>query len=734
MSFLLRRCPFLFLLLVLEMVTTSRVQAQRRSARGIPATASPSADTTSGGASATPKKRTSKAAPKAVAQPVKSAGPAATAPAGPALARKPVIAPGIYRVRGLSNRVSRRLHLRADGTPDFVNINRYGYYEDKKALRAIGKAERRRQYHAARLLLEGYVARFGPTNFAKNTDMLWHLGQLLERDSQMVKAKAYYRLALKHSRSDSKRVQLYYDSLEEKSKDLYVPLKTYYDLVEYRKNLNTFHPPKGVYTSMGDAINSKAPDYGPALAGNDSILLFSSKRKRRGLTGVIDEDLYISHREGVGWTDAEPMPKPINSPNNEGSACLSKDGRTIYFARCECATCHGNCDLFTATLGKDGKWSTPKSLGNLVNSLAWDSQPTLSQGEDTLYFASDRLGGFGLSDIYFTHKLRNGQWSAAENAGPVINTRESEVSPFYHPLYHVLYFSSRGQLLNFGDFDIYKTYRVGGRWQEPKNIGPLVNGKGSEYYFTIDHESKNLYYARSEAQEINNLDLYSFPLPMEAQPLATTKVEGTLVDSVSSKPLKGIVSIIDTDNGIEVASKFIRPDGTFDFELIEGSHYAMLIQSPDFFSVEKQFTLKGDTVMTLLTNSIDYKLPLIFKNIEFEPGKASILSGMHSTLDRIAVFLVDHPTFRLSIAGHTDSRGDPEVNEKLSQDRAEEIRRYIERKGKLQPNRIESFGFGSSKPLKDELTEADAQVNRRVEFRLIKPEIAQPADGSGAWK
>ena len=712
MRVLLRRRCFLFLLVLLSVTAAPRAQAQRRPLKGVPAAASPSADTTSGGASAAPKKSIAKPAAPPAAKPT----------------------PGTYRVRDLNSRTSRKLHLRTDGTPDFVNINRYPFFEDKRALRAIAKTERRHEYHKTRLLLEDYVAKFGPTNFARNTDMLWRLGQLLERDSLNLKAKAFYRLALKHHRTDVTRVQLYYDSLEKKNQDLYVPLKTYYDLVEYRKNLNTFHPPKGVYTSMGDAINSPAPDYGPALAGNDSVLLFSSKRKRRGLTGVLDEDLYTSHREGVSWTDAEPLPKPINSPNNEGSACLSKDGRTIFFARCECATCHGNCDLFTATRGKDGKWSTPKALGAMVNSPAWDSQPTLSQGEDTLYFASDRLGGFGLSDIYYTHRLKNGQWSAAENAGPVINTSESEVSPFYHPLYHVLYFSSRGQLLNFGDFDIYKTYRVAGRWQEPHNIGPLVNGKGSEYYFTIDRESRNLYYARSEAKEINNLDLYSFPLPMEAQPLATTKVEGTLIDSVSSKPLNGIVSIIDTDNGVEVASKFIRPDGTFDFELIEGSHYAMLIQSPDFFSVEKQFALRGDTVMTLLTNSIDYKLPLIFKNIEFEQGKASILAAMHPTLDRISLFLVDHPTFRLNISGHTDTSGDPDVNEKLSQDRAEEIRRYIERKGKLQPNRIESFGFGSSKPLKDELTEADAQVNRRVEFRLIKPEIAQPADGSGAWK
>jgi len=667
--------------------------------------------------------------------------PAAAQRAAPPAKAPPMAArptPPTYRQRALRGRVARRLRVRADGTPDFPNVNRVAFFEDKKALRAIQKAERRHRYAEARTLLSAYVAQFGIENFYRNTDLLWHLGQLLQRDSSSARAqeqaKAYFRLALKHHRTDVRRVQLYYDSLEEKNADLYVPLKVYYEVVEYRKGLNTFHPPKNVYTNMGDAVNSKFPDYGPTLGAADTVLLFSSKRQiGKGLRTKEDENLYVAHLEAPNvWSDAQPLPKPINSVYNEGSACFSHDGRTIFFARCECPTCHGNCDLYTATLGKDGQWSNPKSLGPLVNSPGWDSQPTLSPKEDTLYFASDRLGGFGLSDIYYTVKAKNGQWGRALNLGPTVNTRESEVSPFFHPLYQVLYFSSRGQLLNFGDFDIYKTYRVGGRWQEPRNIGPLVNGKGSEYYFTIDSQSKNLYYARSEEKDLNNLDLYSFPLPMEAQPLATTQVAGTLLDSVSSRPLKGIVSIIDLDNGIEVASKYLRPDGSFDFELIEGSHYAMLIQSPDAFTVEKKFELKGDTVMTLLTNSIDYKLPLIFKNIEFEAGKSGILPSMHTTLDRITVFLVDHPTFRLSIAGYADGRGDPDENEKLSQDRAEEIRRYIERKGKLKPNRVESFGYGSSKPLKDEATEADARINRRVEFRLLRPDGDK---GTGAdWK
>ncbi|WP_019947714.1 OmpA family protein [Hymenobacter aerophilus] len=621
----------------------------------------------------------------------------------------------------MSAKVIRQLRARPDATPLFPNVNRLTYFRDKKALRAIQQAEKRKNWAAARNLLETYVGQFGTENFYRDTELLWRLGQLWERAGDEQRARAYFRLALKHRRQSLTKVQQYYDSLEQKETELYVPLKKYYELVEYRKSIATFRPPKGVYTSMGEAINSDKEDYGPTLNADANLLYFTSKRKTRGrLKEVSDEDIYQSRYENGLWTEAEPLPKPINSPYNEGSACITKDGKTLYFARCECPTCQGNCDLYEATL-QDGKWSMPKSLGPNVNSPAWDSQPTLSPGEDTLYFASDRLGGFGLSDIWFTVKNKAGQWTPAQNMGPVVNTRESEVSPFYHPLYHVLYFSSRGQLLNFGDFDIYKTYRTRGRWQEPINIGPLVNGKGSEYYFTIDADSKNLYYARSEQPDMKNLDLYSFPLPMEAQPTATTHVEGSLIDSVSRKPLNGLVSIIDTDNGIEVASKYLRDDGSFDFDLMEGSHYVMLIQSPDFFSVEKSFALKGDTVFKLMTNAIDYQLPMVFQNIEFDQDKATIRPAMHPILDRIATFMVDHPTFRLNIAGHTDSRGDLDFNLKLSQDRAEAIRRYIEQKGKLPPNRVESMGYGSEKPLKEERTREDARTNRRVEFRIVKP-------------
>jgi hypothetical protein len=208
---------------------------------------------------------------------------------------------------------------------------------------------------------------------------------------------------------------------------------------------------------------------------------------------------------------------------------------------------------------------------------------------------------------------------------------------------------------------------------------------------------------------------------MEAHPLAVTHVAGTLLDSVTHQPLQGIISIIDLENGIEVASKYLRPDGSFDFDLIDESRYLMIIQSPDYFSIEKKFDLKQDTLFKLMTTVIDYSLPLIFRNIQFEEKSAVILPAMEGILDRIVLFLADHPDFSLKISGHTDASGDPDFNQQLSQQRAENIKKYIMTKGKFPESRIEAWGYGSTEPLKEEVTEADRHLNRRVEFKIIKP-------------
>jgi outer membrane protein OmpA-like peptidoglycan-associated protein len=373
--------------------------------------------------------------------------------------------------------------------------------------------------------------------------------------------------------------------------------------------------------------------------------------------------------------------------------------------------------LYVATLSKDSTWGDVKNLGPNVNTTGWESQPAISHSGDTLYFASNRFGGFGMSDIYYSVKDRKGNWSRAKNAGPIINTVKSEVSPFFHHKFNVLYFSSDGHPLNFGDFDIYKSYRQKDSWGEPKNIGPLVNGAGSEYYFTIDSKSHELYYARSTENDIKNLDLYSFQLPMEAHPEAVVQLSGTVQDN-NGKPMKGIVSVLDMDHGVEVAPKYLRTDGTYDFSLINKRNYLIIIQGDDFFRIEEVFYMDGDKKATHIAEPIESKIAFI--SLEFENGKSDILPSMHNDLAKVGNFLLDHPDEKLKIAGHTDSDGHEELNRKLSQDRADAIRTYLIEQFKIDASRITAIGYGSSKPIVEENSEESKKTNRRVEFELIK--------------
>jgi len=603
----------------------------------------------------------------------------------------------------------------------FPNVDKVSYYQNNRKLREIQTLENDRDWESLIVVLREYVSNFGIVNFYRDTELLWRLATLTEQYGNRNEALLLYKLVLKHHREDIDiaSIRAHYDSITVNEKDYFVPLKYYYELVDYRQEVDTLLPPRSVLLNMGAEVNSEQSDYAPALSKNDQTLIFTSKRNAdfRRVDPVLHEDLYMSRRDGEFWNYAEAM-DDINTAYNEGSACLSKDGRTIYFARCNSPDSYGDCDIFMSTMKEDSTWNKAQNLGVNINSVAWDSHPSLSHGEDTLYFASDRIGGFGLSDIYYSVRTDDG-WGSAKNLGPIINTRGSDVSPFYHHLEDVLYFSSNGQNLNFGEFDIYKAYYAGPNWMEPLNIGPLVNGPGSEFYFTIDSRSNDLYYARSVSDRMSNLDLYSFPLPMGAQPLANTKITGSLLNEESGEPFKGIVSIIDLDKGNEVAPKFLKQDGSFEFDLINQRNYLLVLQGDDFFRIEEVFYLDGPMELKTVTHPLASRMK--FESIEFDVGKAELKTEMYADLNKVVNFLYDNPEFKLRISGHTDSVGNPEKNLQLSKERAQNIRDYIVIFAGIIEERVEAEGYGDTKPIvENELTEADRKLNRRVEFEIYR--------------
>lgn len=629
----------------------------------------------------------------------------------------------------------------------FNNINQIQEYHNQSEIDKIQEyayaGDHKRTIHS----LEKYISNFGVFNFAMDLDLLWQLAQLYEETLQMDKARSAYTLLLKHhARNDQKEIAQFfkiyehYDTLTALTKDYYVPLDYYYKLVNFRKNIDTLRPPKSVLLNMGNLVNkSKVADYGPSISNLDKVMIFTRKELDPYYFGgkkKYNEDLYQTINYDGFWDEATKFPYPVNSRCNEGSACLSDDGRTLVFSRCmveeyrlDCSDCMGSCDLYISEKIGDSTWSKPKNLGPNVNTKNWESHPAFSKYEDTLYFVSDRKGGFGMSDIYYTTKGKHGEWNKALNMGPMINTRGNEYSPFVHKTHNVFYFSSTGQLFNFDDLenekhlrtvDIYRSWKENGHWIEPKNIGPLVNGAGNEFYFSIDSKAEQLFYAKTEENIENSLvtDLFSFPVPMEAQPLATVTLSGTLRDEETGSIYEGIISVIDLESGIEVAPKKTRPDGSFEFDLIDHNNYLLIVQGDEFFRIEKLFQLDGDMNMDIEARNIRNR-KLKFSSIEFENGKWDILEAMEKDLWDVINFMVDNPNFDLVIGGHTDSDGNAKANQVLSQRRAEAIKAFIEDKGYIESERVAAIGFGDTKPIKTpEITNEDKAINRRVEFEI----------------
>jgi outer membrane protein OmpA-like peptidoglycan-associated protein len=205
---------------------------------------------------------------------------------------------------------------------------------------------------------------------------------------------------------------------------------------------------------------------------------------------------------------------------------------------------------------------------------------------------------------------------------------------------------------------------------------------------------------------------------MAARPDAIARLTGSLKDALSGRPFRGIVSVVDMDQGVEVAPKYLNEDGTFEFNLIDQRNYLLVIQGDDFFRIEEAFYLDGYVELNKTTEPMNARIK--FESIEFDNGKAEIKPEMYGDLNKVINFLYDNIEFKLKISGHTDSKGSQAFNLQLSKDRAENIRDYIVIFAGILESRVEWEGLGSSEPLVDEKTEADQKINRRVEFQIYR--------------
>ena len=612
----------------------------------------------------------------------------------------------------------------------FPNIDQPGTYLDRTLLREMQDLEARGDRDALDRLLTAYVRNFAVRNFSQDVSLslVWKLAQLSEFRRDTAKAIYYYSIALRNqgkSSEEASKIRVSYDTLRSPWFTPYVDLDYYYDLVSARRKVDTLVPPRGVLLNMGDHINSPAPDYAPYMHPSNSVLIFTSRRDDfGGITPGFSqaEDLYFTQKSvfGEGWENAQRFGDIINSPFNEGSACLNRNATELYFTRCNAPGSLGVCDIYMASY-VGGKWENVRNLGPNVNSADWESHPHISPDDKWLYFSSNRSGGFGRTDLYRCPRNSDGSWGPAVNLGPMINTIDEEVTPFLHPINQTLYFSSRGHLNNNGGFDIYKTRWKLNHWTEPANLGPLVNSRGDEYYFSIDGKGERLFYAAARREDKDNLDVYSFPMPMNARPDAVVKLQGYLIDSVSGQPVTGIITAVDQSEGTEVAPIYTSRTGYFEFELVGNRKYVLVVLGNNAVTIRENVPLTVDTLVNIFSRNLPTGRPIVFETLEFQKNSAEIERQTIPRIKLLGDFLKKYPEVRVTIRGHTDADGDADFNLQLSQERAENIRRLLLRSSAQADTFVRAEGYGESRPVFPNDSPEHKAVNRRVEFELTIP-------------
>src|SRR6185437_11191052 len=476
------------------------------------------------------------------------------------------------------------------------------------------------------------------------------------------------------------------------------------------------HPVPFKPLNMGPQINTADDEYLPVATADESMLIFTRKINN-------NEDFYKSIKLNGKWQKATYLSDQINTPQyNEGAQSISQDGKYLFFTGCNRPDGLGRCDIYISQK-KGDDWTKPFDLSRPINTPGWESQPSISADGRTLYFVSNRKGGYGGYDIWKSTLTASG-WGEPENLGPNINTPYDEQSPFIHPDDSTLYFSSNGWP-GLGGKDLFVS-RLGkdGKWKKPENLGYPINSSGDENGLSVTANGSSAFFSSNNLNGYGGYDIYTFELPRSARPHVVTYVKGKVSDIKTKAPLESAVEIIDLQKNIPVYQDYsdaVR--GDFLATLTSGKNYGLNISKSGYLFYSENFSLVGHETknpfnITVFLQPIEIGNKVILNNIFFDTNKFDLKPESVAELQKLVEFLNVNPTVHIEISGHTDNVGNDQLNQTLSENRAKAVYQYLI-SSQVNPARLVYKGYGKTQPIAPNTTDEGRQKNRRTEFMII---------------
>lgn len=479
-------------------------------------------------------------------------------------------------------------------------------------------------------------------------------------------------------------------------------------------------------------INSQYPEHSPVITADEATIIFTSRRpsttggKIDPNDGMYFEDIYISTRnEDNTWTEPRNMGAPINTDGNDATIGISVDGQKLFIYKDD----KGDGNIYFSNLVGD-RWAEPQKLNDFVNSKSWEGNASIAADGNILYFSSEREGGLGGKDIYMSRRLPNGDWGKPINLGPNINTPYDDDAPYMHPDGVTLYFSSQGHK-SMGGFDIfYSTFNPDENvWSAPMNMGYPVNSTDDDIFYMPTADNKRAYYSSFKQDGAGEKDIYLITLP-EKEETPLTVYRGKVVSIYGGVPQNAMITVTDNETGELVGTYTPNAStGAYLFILQPGRNYNISYEADDFLFSSENFDVADSSAYSVINKAIELQpikvgQKITLKNIFFRSGQSELDPKSRVELEKLVALMTKMPDLIVEIGGHTDSQGSDELNQRLSQKRAESVVKHLIDNG-IDKRRLRAIGYGETQPIALN-TNPDGSwnregmaINRRFEFKIL---------------
>lgn len=485
-------------------------------------------------------------------------------------------------------------------------------------------------------------------------------------------------------------------------------------------------------------VNGEGANYAPVKV-NANTIWFTSTRSDSGAAknNVHNNKVYVaSYSDGVLNTVKKANLPATNQ--HQGVVSVTPDGNTVFLTRWTIAAGKKIATLYASKKSGDN-WSEPTLLDNSVNvDGASVQQPFVMPDGKQLLYASDRKDGLGGFDIWCVDLDATGNPvnGTSKNLGAPINTSYDEQAPYYHVQSGSLVFSSNGNV-GMGGYDFFQSKGTLGNWSTPENLGYPLNSVKDDLYFTSNGNAKNILgevLFSSDRGSDCCLEMYALS---KIRPLK--QIQGVVVDCDTKQPLSGVSVAVTNSSNKVVFNATTSTNGAYsftaeDFDALTtaGSLTGYKPNSVSTNAITNDAIINQTLNVLCLNKIIDTPPPpppavdtvVVMDNIYFAFNKATILAESYEAIDnQILGMLNKYPTMVIEIGGHTDSQGTDEYNLRLSQARAESVKKYLIEKG-IAADRIEAKGYGETKPVAPNTINGKdnpegRKKNRRTEFKVL---------------